>query len=146
VRTELPEAVDLLAVAVASGLNLPQSVAAIATRGPPRFGAAFREAADEIQRGGRVADAIEAALGPLGDPARPLAVALLGAARYGTAIQPALDRLAIESRQLRRRQAEEAARRVPVKLLFPLVLLVLPAFVLLTLVPLLAGALRSLPY
>ena len=31
------------------------------------------------------------------------------------------------------------------KSLFPLVLLVLPAFVLLTLVPLLAGAFRSLP-
>jgi tight adherence protein C len=145
-RIELPEAVDLLTVATASGLNLPQAVAAIAARGPPRYAGAFREAADEIQRGGRVAEAVEAALAPLGDPARPLAAALLGAARYGTAIQPALDRLAIESRQLRRRLAEEAARRVPVKLLFPLVLLVLPAFVLLTLVPLLAGALRSLPY
>ena len=41
-------------------------------------------------------------------------------------------------------RAEEAARRVPVKLLFPLVLCVLPAFALLTVAPLLAGAHWSL--
>ena len=36
------------------------------------------------------------------------------------------------------------ARRVPVQLLFPLVACVLPAFALLTVVPLLAGTLRTL--
>lgn len=143
-RREVPDVVDLLLVATASGLNLPLAVGAVGERGPPVLGAAFAGAADEVDRGARMADALEAALAPLGDPVRPLAVALVGTARYGTAIGPALDRLSVESRQLRRRQAEEAARRVPVKLLFPLVLLVLPAFVLLTLVPLLAGALRSL--
>ena len=40
--------------------------------------------------------------------------------------------------------AEEAARRIPVKLLFPLVGCTLPAFALLTVAPLVAGALRSL--
>jgi tight adherence protein C len=52
--------------------------------------------------------------------------------------------LAAEVRAERRRRAEAAARRVPVKLLFPLVLCVLPAFGLLTVVPLLAGAATSL--
>ncbi|MDP9387533.1 MAG: hypothetical protein M3Q48_06280, partial [Actinomycetota bacterium] len=57
---------------------------------------------------------------------------------------PALERLAAEVRRQRLRQAEEAARRVPVLLLFPLVLCVLPAFALLTVAPLIAGALREL--
>jgi len=57
---------------------------------------------------------------------------LAGAERYGTPLLPALDRLALDARLDRRRRAEEAARRVPVKLLFPLVLCVLPAFGLLT--------------
>jgi tight adherence protein C len=142
---ELPEVVDLLLVATVSGLNLSHAVSAMGERGPPRLGAALARAATDIDEGVRVADALDAALSPLGGPARPLAAALLGSARYGTSLGPALDRLAIETRQLRRRQAEEAVRRVPIKLLFPLVLLVLPAFVLLTLVPLLAGAFRSLP-
>jgi hypothetical protein len=38
-----------------------------------------------------------------------------------------------------------AARRVPVRLLAPLVTCVLPAFALLTVVPLLAASLESLP-
>jgi tight adherence protein C len=144
--TELPEVVDLFLVAVASGLNLRLAVEAVGERGPPRFGAALRRASAEVADGARIADALDSNLAPLGDPARPLASALLSSARYGTALTSALDRLAIETRQLRRRQAEETIRRVPVKLLFPLVLLVLPAFVLLTVVPLLASALRSLPF
>jgi pilus assembly protein TadC len=55
-----------------------------------------------------------------------------------------LERVAEQARDVRRRHAEESARRVPVQLLFPLVACVLPAFVLLTVVPLLAGTLRSL--
>ena len=47
-------------------------------------------------------------------------------------------------RHERRRQAEEAARTLPIKLCFPLVCCVLPAFVLLTIAPLVAGAVRSL--
>jgi tight adherence protein C len=144
--SELPEVVELFMVAVASGLNLRLSIEAVGERGPPRFGAALRRAAADVADGARVADALDAHLAPLGDTARPLATALLGSARYGTALTSVLERLSIETRQLRRRQAEEAIRRVPVKLLFPLVLLVLPAFVLLTVVPLLASALRSLPF
>src|SRR3712207_6889914 len=55
-----------------------------------------------------------------------------------TTLFRSLDRLAFEVRADRRRRAEEAARRVPVKLLFPLVLCTLPAFALLTMAPLLA--------
>ena len=68
-----------------------------------------------------------------------LLVVHVGDARRRIAFgRTAIGRLA---RQIR---AEEAARRVPVRLLFPLVLCVLPAFALLTVAPLLAGALRSL--
>jgi hypothetical protein len=49
-----------------------------------------------------------------------------------------------EVRADRRRRAEEAARKVPVKLLFPLVTCTLPAFGLLTVAPLVASAVRSL--
>jgi tight adherence protein C len=82
--------------------------------------------------------------GELGEPVRPLVRALTSSERYGVPLRDALDRLAVEVRLDRRRRAEEAARRVPVKLLFPLVLCVLPAFALLTVVPLLVGAFRSL--
>ena len=44
----------------------------------------------------------------------------------------------------RRVAAEEAARRIPVTMLFPLVMCVLPAFALLTVVPILAATLGDL--
>lgn len=69
---------------------------------------------------------------------------LAGADRYGHAIGPALERLGAECRADERRRAEAAARRVPVLLLFPLVVCILPAFALLTVAPLIAGALKAL--
>src|SRR5205823_11853388 len=99
---------------------------------------------DHVERGQRVGDALDAVAQLLGQPARPLVRVLAGAERYGTPLLPALERLVVDARLDRRRRAEEAARRVPVKLLFPLVLCVLPAFALLTVAPLVAGAVRSL--
>ena len=97
-----------------------------------------------IDRGIGAADALERLPVECGEHVHPLVTVLVSAERYGTALLPALDRLAIEARFDRRRHAEEAARRVPVKLLFPLVLCILPAFGALTVAPLLAGALGSL--
>ena len=70
--------------------------------------------------------------------------ALAACERYGSPVGPALARLSTEVRAARRRQAEAAARRVPVKLLFPLVGCILPAFALLTVAPLVASAAGSL--
>jgi tight adherence protein C len=69
---------------------------------------------------------------------------LVSAERHGSPLTVPLERAADQARDLRRRRAEEAARRIPVMLLFPLVLCVLPAFVLLAVLPLLASSLQSL--
>ncbi len=72
---------------------------------------------------------------------RGVARILQSSAELGTEVGPALGRLARDEREALRRAAEARARTVPVRLLFPLVFLVLPAFVLLGVVPaLLAGS------
>ncbi len=144
VSAELPEVVDLFVLAAGGGLNVSLAVAAVGGRAPPAIGTVLRRAAEHVEGGARAADALEEALGRLGDPVRPLLAALVASERYGAALVPGLERLAGEVRLGRRRRAEEAARRVPVRLLFPLVLCTLPAFALLTIVPLLAGTLRLL--
>jgi len=63
--------------------------------------------------------------------------------RSGAPTAELLERLADEARADLRRRAEAHARRVPVRLLFPLVFLVLPAFGLLTVVPALLAGLRQ---
>jgi tight adherence protein C len=74
-----------------------------------------------------------------------LAQVLADHLRYGVPLLPALERTGLELRLERRRAAEVDARRVPIRLLGPLVSCVLPAFALLTVVPLLAASLDALP-
>ena len=64
--------------------------------------------------------------------------------REGLPLAPVLDRLAADARSSRRRLGEAAARRLPVRLSFPLVACTLPAFVLLAIAPAVIGALSTL--
>ncbi|MGQ0805392.1 MAG: type II secretion system F family protein [Actinomycetota bacterium] len=137
---ELPVALDLLGVAVGAGCT-PYLAVDVAARWTPTaiggrlgavpracsLGASFTQALDDI-----------ASETPR---LRALADALLASDRLGAPVGPALARLAAEERAGLRRRAEADARRVPVRLLFPLVFLVLPAFGLLTVVPTLVGGL-----
>src|SRR5438128_2368627 len=74
----------------------------------------------------------------------PLAIALGRSARLGTTIGSTLRSVAVDLRGERRARAEELARRAPIKMLFPLVFLILPAFLLLTVGPVVLAMLRSL--
>lgn len=140
----LPEVCDLFVLAIGAGLTVPLAVAAVARRSPGPLAPALARAVEEAGLGHRLADALDDIPVRVGDEARPLIGALVHSDRYGAPLLDGLVRLSAELRNDRRRRAEEAARRVPVKLLFPLVFCTLPAFALLTVAPLLAGALRAL--
>ncbi|HVF32528.1 MAG TPA: type II secretion system F family protein [Acidimicrobiales bacterium] len=147
IATAAPDLVDLFAVAIAAGLNVRLATEAVARRAPPGpVGAALRGVEGEVAAGERLADALERVPAATADDetVRSLVRALVDAERYGAALGPTLDRLAAEARRARQRRAEEAARRLPVQLLFPLVTCILPAFGLLTVAPLIAGGLRAL--
>lgn len=145
VTRALPDAVDLLLLCTSAGLSLPLAHPVLAERLGPPIGEALRVAASEADHGRPRADALVDALSPLGNGAARLAHAAAEHLRYGVPLGPALERLAGELRTDRRHLAEQEARRVPVRLLGPLVVCVLPAFALLTVVPLLAASLRALP-
>ncbi len=77
-------------------------------------------------------------------PLRRLIAALTRSQRLGASVGASLRGLADDVRAERRAGAEETARRAPVKMLFPLVFLILPAFLLLTVGPAVLATLRSL--
>lgn len=144
ILASLPETIDLFTLAAGAGLPVQRALGMVAGRAAGPVGAELQAAARQVEHGARTADALETVAGNLGDSVRPLIGVLCASERYGSPLVPALERLAIEARTDQRRRAEESARRVPVKLLFPLVLCTLPAFALLTVVPLLIGAFGSL--
>jgi len=140
----LAEVVDLLALAVGAGLTVPLAVDAVARRATGPLAVELGRVREEVALGRRLADALEDLPARCGEAVRPMVAALVASERYGAPLAAGLDRLAREVRLERRRRAEEAVRKVPVKLLFPLVTCTLPAFALLTVAPLLASAIRSL--
>jgi tight adherence protein C len=142
---DVPDVVDLFRVATGAGLTVHEAVATIAELADGPLGEALASVRHRVALGERLADAL-APMATLGDPVRPLVSALVSTEREGAPLGPPLARVADRARELRRRRAEETARRIPVKLLFPLVLCVLPAFVVLTVVPLLSATLRTLAF
>jgi tight adherence protein C len=145
VTASLPDATDLLLVAIHAGLTPELALKRLRTYldGPLRR--SVEQVFARLESGERFGDALDALVDVLGEPARPLVAALAGSERYGLPLGPALDVVATVSRDHRRRAAETAARKLPVRLSFPLVVCILPAFVILTVVPAIFGALRALP-
>ena len=140
---ELPVALDLLGVAVGAGCTPYLAVEVAARWSPAPLADAFDDVLASCALGLDFASALDATT-HASPRLRPLADALLATDRLGVPVGPVLARLAEEDRTALRRAAEAHARRIPVRLLFPLVFLVLPAFVLLTVVPGLAAGLGRL--
>lgn len=140
----MPDVIDLFRVAAGAGATVHEAVVEVAavSSGPIRD--ALSMVVRRTSRGERLTMALSVLVDDLGEPVRPLVAALVSCERDGATLRVPLERAANVARDVRRRDAEVAARRVPVRLVLPLVACVLPAFALLTVVPLLAGTLRSL--
>jgi pilus assembly protein TadC len=141
---DLADFADLVRVALGSGFTVLRALALVCAHETTSVSAAFAGALAPGDDASPV-DALAALPDRLGDASRELCVSLVASARYGAPALPALERVAFELRLARRLDAEARAKRTSILLLLPLVLCVLPAFVLLAIVPLVLGALAALP-
>ena len=140
----VPELIDLFRLAASAGVPVRPAVLAVAGRAPGPLRASLERAVRSIDRGASLAIGLAELDDALGPPGRALVTALDRSASTGAALEPLLADAASEARDARRRAAQEAARRLPVTLLFPLVGCTLPAALLLAVVPVVAVALGSL--
>lgn len=141
----LPDALDLLVVCVSAGLNLSLALDRVAERTPGPLGAELKRVRGLVALGVSRRQALGEMESRSGSSeVAALVSALVTTDRFGSSVAGSLEALASDLRAGRRRAAEEQARRAPVKMLFPLVFLILPAFILLTIVPLLLGTFRTL--
>jgi Flp pilus assembly protein TadB len=140
-----PAAIDLLGACLLAGLNPYLALQRVAERSPEALRAELTLVAVDLELGRMPAAALRAAADRTGLDELRAAASVLGAAeRWGT---PPAEALAARAEALRTRarlQAEAEAGRAAVRLAFPLVFCFLPAFVLLVVVPILAGALHTL--
>ena len=137
--------VEVLLAAIEAGLPPAIAVERAAGMTSGSLGSELDAAARQIELGFGWRAALEQLVDRTGSTAlRRLTILLARAHRLGTSPRQSLRAIADELRLERRSKAEEIARRAPVKMLFPLVLLILPAFLLLTVGPVLLATLRSL--
>ena len=137
----LPVAVDLVGVAVGAGCTPYRAVGLASEWSPPAIATVLADIDRTAALGASFDDALRGA-GSRTPAVRSLTETLRTSARLGSPAAAALVRLAQEVRADVRRRAEARARTVPVRLLFPLVFCVLPAFALLTVVPVLFDGIR----
>jgi len=144
IEAAMPDAVELLVLCVRAGCSPTQAVVELVARAPPPLRPAFAAVELRLHRGQGLADAVGALTEHAGPTGRDVARAIAVADRDGLPMAPVLDRLVADSRATRRRLGEAAARRLAVRLTFPLVTSTLPSFVLLAIAPAVLGALSTL--
>jgi len=146
VESDIPDFVDVVAVHLRSGqppalafINASQAV-------PGDLGTAARQVATQVHNGGRFVDVLTAYRHNFGLRAQSLIDALIDTERDGLPPRELFERLAADAHAQRRRDADARIRALPIRLTLPLVGCILPAYVLLAVVPLLASQLSSVSF
>ncbi|MGI5485220.1 type II secretion system F family protein [Microtetraspora malaysiensis] len=134
---DLPFAVDLIVACLRAGQPVIGAVDAVAEALGGPLGERLSWVAGQMRLGAEP----EAAWGALAqDPSlAPLARAMIRAVRRGAPVAEVLTRLADDARQAARASSSAAARKAGIQAVAPLGLCFLPAFVLLGIIPVVAG-------
>jgi tight adherence protein C len=131
IAKELSDALDLLVVCVEAGLGLHEAIKVVgneAERQGQAIGHEMSFVAAEMGAGKSLGQALRAFSERTAvDDIKPLAATLIQSEQLGAQIAPALKSASDALRAKRRLRAEEEAQKTTVKILFPLVLFILPA-------------------
>ena len=142
--TQLSNATDMLSVLLLSGMTTPQALQQLHHYLDEPCRAVFFDCGQLLSHGSRFHDVVRQLSSTFGSPAFALCEALLASERDGIAVGPLLERLSAVTRQQRRQELDAAARQLPVRMAIPLVICVLPSFVLLGVVPFFVGSVGGL--
>ncbi len=138
-RQAVPVALDLLVLSIEAGQSLNQALidaSAELRDSYPDLSAELAQVHLELRAGKSRADALRQLGERSPEPElRKLAGLLAVADRFGTSLAPALRTHALYLRRRMRQQAQEAARKVSLKLVFPVFFLIFPSVLLVTLGP-----------
>ena len=143
VDSDVPDFVDVISVYLRSGQPPALAFLHASDTAPGTVGVAAREVAERVHNGERFVDVLTSSRSAFRLHAQPMIDALIDTERDGLAPRELFDRLATDAHAQRRRDADMRIRALPVRLTLPLVGCILPAYVLLAVVPLLASQLSS---
>lgn len=137
-RRALPPALDLMVLGLEAGQSLDQSIADASRslkRTHPDLSAELAQLFLELRSGNRVESFRNFGARSKEPELRKLANLLVDSDRFGASVGPALRSHGKYLRTRFRQQAQERARKVAVKLIFPVFFLIFPSVLLVTLGP-----------
>jgi len=148
ISRQLSDVLDLLVVCVEAGLGLFEAIKIVGDeteRYGQAIGAELALVSVEVAAGGSLGQALRNLADRTAvDDIKPLAATLIQSEQLGSQIGPALRSSSDSLRTKRRFRAEEAAQKSTIKILFPLVLFILPAMLIVLLAPAMIQAVRTL--
>ncbi len=136
IQLELPDTLDQMTIAVEAGLGFESAMARAGANGKGPLAAELVRTLQDIAVGQPRREAYLALAERTGVPdLRRFIRAVLQADQYGVSIADVLRTQAQEMRLKRRQRAEEKAMQIPVKVIFPLILCILPTLFIVLLGP-----------
>lgn len=131
ITRELPDVLDLLVISVEAGLGLDQAISRVSQEvkiSCPVLGGEFTLVSLELRAGIPRQMALKNLAHRCGvDGVGGLVTMLIQADRFGVSVGRSLRVHSDSVRTQRRQQAEEAAAKIPLKLLFPVLFMIFPA-------------------
>ncbi len=148
VTRTLPDALDMLTICVDAGAGLDSAMLQISQKWQNALATEFGKVVAEIRIGMTRREALENMVWRTQVPdINSFVAVLLQADQFGLSIANVLHTQSEQMRQRRWQRAEEEARKVPIKMLFPLVFMIFPAMLAVTVgpaVPILIGTFAHL--
>lgn len=144
----LPDTVDLLGIVLGTGLALDQAMLRVSEEMQyiyPELAAEFYTVVMQVKAGQDRSKAFSQLVRRTGiEDIKSLAAMIIQSERFGTSLSQALKVYAESLRTRRRLRAEATVGKAGIKMLFPVVLFILPALFVITLVPGVLSVLRDL--
>jgi tight adherence protein C len=144
----LPDTVDLLGIVLGTGLALDQAMLRVSEEMQyiyPALANEFYTVVMQVRAGQERAKAFSAMVRRTGiDDIKALSAMIIQSERFGTSLSQALKVYADALRTRRRLRAEAAVGKAGIKMLFPIVVFILPVLFVITLVPGMLTVLQNL--
>jgi tight adherence protein C len=144
----LPDTVDLLGIVLGTGLALDQALLRVSEEMRyiyPELAAEFYTVVMQVKAGQDRSKAFQQLTRRTGiEDIKSLSAMIVQSERFGTSLSQALKVYADSLRQRRRLRSEAAVAKAGIKMLFPIILFILPALFVITLVPGVLSVLRDL--
>jgi tight adherence protein C len=136
IRKSMPDALDLLTICVEAGLGFDAAMQKVYEKWDNEMARAFGRVIREIQLGKLRRDALRDMANRLGvDEMTSFVAAVIQSEQLGVSMAHVL-RIQSDQMRVRRRQiAEEEAHKAPIKMLFPMALLIFPSLCIVMMTP-----------